>query len=709
MKRIVAWGFRAGTVLLLIGLGVRLLWLAAETETGLETLRTQWRDATVGWFVGNYQPVPQRDPPAQADFWLPKVNRVLEAHPQDARLAMGAALVLDTPSFGFISRYLKYDSRIPGIVDFPGYKEIGPLVEVFEKRCKPRCLEIAARAVELEPQNRAWQRLRALLLLYDVPYCSDDTPRDSRWLDILEKSARHDPDNALYDYLAAYFYWMDSSKWDFSGKQDRLVIHDVDKFSKGIERFEHGQAKKYLSVGDAGFSAVLEFLRHTRIPLTDQYAIVNSRGIHLHRSTLLHRLWRWQMLRAAEKAIAGDVPAALALERQNLWMIAQFTARDRASATDAIATASKVATASTMKNLADAHQDLLDESEQREITELQKTAMLEKKVIEQAARDLARIRPQPSSGLFSTASPSTWAELLAIGLLPSLVILLLSMGVVTYLLARRFADSKTPAVGPIGQIVAWLLAVLFTAALLGLAPAEMISREVQAWVFTLSLFALPIAVVAGIGWLWLRRRQFQYSLLALMVVTVIFALFSSLIAAVYHAGGFSDLPINVAMPLRGWKGIDPELLHNALTPNGETWVWAVYQWYAYAGPYVTVLLWAVLVPMFFSWKWRKRRRQAAGAIPTFRQRIGGYCHSLARPAFGAALLLLGVYLLLTPHYLLQVEKDFQQKITFARDPEAYWKQVEALVEKIRADKKKMEQFRKDVEAELSPPEGGEAE
>lgn len=98
----------AGTFCLaFLWLGTRLIWLASRTETGWEMLGRQWRDATIGWVAGKETPIGMREPIEQADFWLHEVDRIVNAHLNDAGILMGAAMVLDEPAPGFEQIYLK--------------------------------------------------------------------------------------------------------------------------------------------------------------------------------------------------------------------------------------------------------------------------------------------------------------------------------------------------------------------------------------------------------------------------------------------------------------------------------------------------------------------------------------------------------------------------------------------------------------------------
>ncbi|MHB1034046.1 MAG: hypothetical protein ACYC35_29840 [Pirellulales bacterium] len=369
--------FWASMLVLLVALAIRLVWIAARTETGLETLAMQWRDATWGWIVGAYEPVYTRRPPEQAEYWLAEVDRVLAAHPDDPQLAMGAAIVLDAPSSGYLRGYMTRVSTVPPF-DFLGLDDegIGQAEGAFEKRCNTRCLELAARATRLDPTNVERWRMRAMLPHRQSFFSNHKTPRDSDWLRTLDECARHDPNNALYDYLAACYYWDAAAEIDYSEGEDRLIIKDVDKFRKGIRRFEQGQAKNLLAEGDSGCTAAAEFLSHTLVPEADHQWILLMRLRKFRITTVFFDIWRWQGGRANQRALGGEVEAALTLSRQNLHLIDQYEKGGSSQAHDASTMGWRLATASLMQSYANAPTAAVSDSDKRHIVTLMEEAVL---------------------------------------------------------------------------------------------------------------------------------------------------------------------------------------------------------------------------------------------------------------------------------------------------------------------------------------------
>lgn len=62
MTRLFQYVFAISGLLVVVGLTFRLIWHTSGTETGFETLRLQWTDATWGWVVGNHRPIRSFEP-----------------------------------------------------------------------------------------------------------------------------------------------------------------------------------------------------------------------------------------------------------------------------------------------------------------------------------------------------------------------------------------------------------------------------------------------------------------------------------------------------------------------------------------------------------------------------------------------------------------------------------------------------------------------
>ncbi len=311
MKRFLRLNLSLTLFLAVIILTARLAWVASETETGWEAIRYQWQDVSVGWLGLRPPSIDFLEPPEQADHWLREVERILGDSAQDAELAMGAAWVLDSPDIRFIQRHIQQDgnpSTPPMFGSTLDQEAIDSAKATFEKKCHERCLSLAALATQLNPNDVNLWRMRALLQF------NPDTlnPRSGLSLEVVDECANHDPDNALYDYLAAFQLWNAAADYDmafnedFSDGQWRLTVQDEHLFQQGVERFKEGQKKKYLAIGEAGIPAVAQFLSRSRISKVDQAAVAVSRLLTYRQSVLFYRLWRWQDVREAHTRQMDD-------------------------------------------------------------------------------------------------------------------------------------------------------------------------------------------------------------------------------------------------------------------------------------------------------------------------------------------------------------------------------------------------------------------
>ena len=64
MRSRITLAFTAGVAFAVLVLGSRAAWVASHLETDWTTLAIHWHDATVGWFLGEYEPVSRREPTA---------------------------------------------------------------------------------------------------------------------------------------------------------------------------------------------------------------------------------------------------------------------------------------------------------------------------------------------------------------------------------------------------------------------------------------------------------------------------------------------------------------------------------------------------------------------------------------------------------------------------------------------------------------------
>ena len=217
---------------------VRMLWCVSNSATGSQPHIELWRATTVGQFTSP-TPLEDQDPADQANFWLSELDGIVEAT-DDPDDAIGVAWMLDAPQSGFKKRHLRVTGSASG---FPtpeiDQDAIDSLLAEFHELTNTRCLAAINRATELRPENPDVWRDRALLLFAPTIDLDEATPRDPDWLQKLDDCANHDPENALYGYLAALALWSLSAEqgWDETVKEILYTVQDEDGFEDGSARF----------------------------------------------------------------------------------------------------------------------------------------------------------------------------------------------------------------------------------------------------------------------------------------------------------------------------------------------------------------------------------------------------------------------------------------------------------------------------------------
>lgn len=742
-RRLLVPGFWGYALLLIICSAALLAWKTAGTETGASILRLQWRDLTIGWFLGRYETVGSREPVEQAEFWLREADRVLAAHPDDAAVAMGAAIMLDSPGTGFLLKYyfedwLDLGEGLPGYPLIPLWDDAGieKAKVAFERRCKDRCLELAATATTLDPGNIEWPRCYAELL-----GSSSDTPRIRNWSEALDRCARRDPDNALYDYLATRFYWQagadivypehptepieaetaananldtadrtgdaedtldDSPKADQSDEpsneeetdsldwEGRHVITDKAAFERGVARFRQGLTKPEFVACKDGLTAVMAFLARSRVPPAEYAGILRSCDMPIKTVLLLRDVTERQILRANEAAQTGNSVTALRLCRENMQAVAQYK---RVHPDDYLLPASvRVRSVARMDEIVRMHPDAFSQAERQEIRSDLAGALLEVEVIRHAMKTVEdnRSGKEPAA----TGLGYSWlADVLA-----TLVVLLLVVGLLMMALARFFPHDAASAVGPIGQVSAFVVAAGVSAVLFALAPAGYIDRNVQAWFWTGCLILAPLS---GISWHAGRRLQKGLSRIGLRGVFGTAAVFLVAVTAVLwiSVAFFQYLPLPLAVP--ELTGDDPGIRLWAAEWRDCRAIQAVVQWYLYHGTYLILVIWAVIL---LGVSGRKMRRVARSGGARFASRwrcAGSVLGCLEQPAIRLAVVLLIAYLWIMPSVLEKTEAKYQNETASLLGRDRWTAQVDEAIETVRSDSNLMMRLRRRVLDEMS--------
>jgi len=277
-------------LLVIVVLSLRLIVFVSTSTSGWRSLWNDWEAQVLG-LLGQATSVSEEIPSKQAKYWLQKVEQIPETQ-TDPQVALGAAWMLAEPQYEFLKRDIKTTQDVQELAE--NLFELRDQSQAeYQALCRAACLKQAAIATHLAPDNVDYWRQRALLL-FAVGENSELVPRSVDWQQVLEQAAAHDPENALYDYLAALqFYQLSAeSVWD---EKHRLTLKITNPrvYAKAEQRLQAGLKKTNLDVGTITWSATLAFLEQTSLPLEEQIAAAESRNAIYSAEIIVIRLLRW--------------------------------------------------------------------------------------------------------------------------------------------------------------------------------------------------------------------------------------------------------------------------------------------------------------------------------------------------------------------------------------------------------------------------------
>ena len=671
----------------------RFVYTASQVETGWSLVADRWRAATIGQFYPQ-EPVANREPPEQAAHWLPETDRILAGSPPSARLAMGSAWVLDSPAPGFRAKHVE-----PPLVSMlpPTLARTEQAERVFEERCALKCLEFAQRATHAEPTNLDWSRMKALLVI-SCRFGGDadaHAPRIADWEEVLDEAAKHDTDNALYDYLAAINHWKAGGdyEWTFTTPESldgayAITVKDEKQFASGAARFEQGQKKKFLAFGEQGLSAIVEFLARSGLTLHEQAGVIRGTLCLMRPQRLIIDLTRWQMARVDDRVAAGEPAAALELLDQRSRVLDQVAAADEWIADDLIFHAFRQQTQRRRIELAQAYAELATREELDRFVRECRAAILQDNICHEAARRAAKPTPPPPS-------PIELLESSFLASAPESIGVLVLLGLLGWLLARWAGEGVEPdkLLAAWHHGLAWLAAWSASFVVLGMAPAELISRETQRWI--------AAAIVAGavllVGWL-LWRTRFRFSLRAAFVAVFACAVLCLPLAALHRQGVFDDLD-PLAIPPVGAVNLDAATLQAAVKIPPQSWTAAAWQWLLHSGVFFGALACPLLAAV-----WSALRR-IGGKGSEERRSSRAWWSALFRDAGRSALALAAMMLLvdfaLLPKSLLHTQRQYDEITQFFRDPQGSYDDYRKAIRAVENDKAAMDGLQASVDSEMA--------
>jgi len=531
-------------------LGIRLAWTLSVSTTGWKPHLDQWSKVAASLVGIHKTPLSDKTPKAQAEFWLEQVSQV-ESADDDPQVAMGAAWMLDAPQFRFVRRHV----RVKEDLDFPGIpaswrrelddEAIAAMTEEFESLCRDECLAKIETAVRLDGANVELWRGRALLLFQTKFMSLDMEPRRDDWFSVLDECSEHDPDNALYDYLAALHLWSSSAEYDWKEDGYILKIEDGETFKEGTARLTAGLAKPHLKFGTRGYAATMDYLDESSLPLSDHLNAAGSRQIDYRAASLLYRIMRWQSVRLDVEKRMETFDATNAVVRNVLRISDQVL---EAGNYPNLSTPKLILRQWGLANLKDMHEDhpnllSVDVAEKvcAELAEVQ----LDLEVLQEVRKRLAAkagtsIGTDRSSGAILTITNHLFAVLLMVTA-QMLVIVTLGLSLLSGLAAwvlGAATNGERIEMRWLRHVVAWLGGVGVSFVLLGMCPAKVISPSVQTWLLC-GLVWIGYALLA-MGVLHLVRKQLQVPWAQLVVLAAITAL---PVVLVLHHSAIIDLVV----------------------------------------------------------------------------------------------------------------------------------------------------------------------
>lgn len=661
------WLLYAAVALLAVG-AVRLLVVARQLETAPDYLAVLARNATLGWIGFGYQRVAEKNGREQAEYWIAEANRILADQPT-SELARGAAWMLNEPThvFGVL------DWRPPLLAASEGFEPI-EAAKKFEPRAGARCIEIAALATQLAPDDpAAWRTRASLLFLPGNGWVKFGSPRDPNWLAILDEAAEHDPNNALYDYLAAIGIWHCA---DGVYTLDGLLEAAPNCFAAGMERFERGREKPMLR-GPNDRRAMREFVERSHVERNEIAELVQSRFQDV---TMIAALGQIQSLengwvRTTSNATTVDLLGkSLRFDEQRLTDQSLRYRQYRNIASYFSLFFSR--RANGVKNLAD-----IDE---------QFVAAQTRNYLIHAAQSEISATVSPPAGMHTN-------ERLIVSVVVSramaIVFLLAVLAMLAWVVRRATSIDDMLRWRHVGlrHTSVWLVALTATAAFFVMSPRDYDSTALISSVLRLSLQCVPLLTIVVVGVLVLRCK---WSSRGSAQVLVILPLIGALLVSVqpWLIGWSSKLQLFQSGRHREHTIY---ILAEYFSTNLDDFDSIVARWLLDRGAGLTVVLALGLLTTWYLW-WSGRRSR--GPLATNRRmRFAGLAHELMASCAVVVGLLFLLSIWLLPSVLYEHQTTCESEFAQLTPMETYLDDLERAIRTIENDPARMATIRASVQ------------
>jgi hypothetical protein len=522
---------------LLVILAARVAWHASRAEVGWEVIRHEWVRTLAG-LVGMDRPaLAEREPEDQARFWLSEVER-LGADRGSPQFTAGAAWMLDAPGAEFMQRHLRENQALRG---FPGqplgvrvkldHAAIRLSVDRFEDLCRERCLQLIEHATRADPINVELCRTRALLQFQFEFLGIGFQPRNSDWRLILAECARHDPENALYDYLAALADWRKGADYHWEQAGHVLDVLDQEAFQRESESFTAGLAKPRLLFPLSCYKDTLAFLENCEISKFDRLQAAEERRSGFRASSLLYSLSRRQVWKASAQCRNGEFAAAATTLQENLRIVDQVSTTDSPAGLSVERLAVRHFALANQEKLAHAAPGLFDARELEAMAADHREVQVNLNVYGTVSNRIqAKDQLQPGLARSAAAPVAMMA--------PRVASVLLLLALCFAVLCRLGGGSRPPeTIGVSGllHVTAWGAGQGLSYVVFGLCPAAVISVEIQTRVVLGMLAAVLILPLIGISMVVHRKTGVGFGQLTALSLS-----FAIPWVALFYGAGITD-------------------------------------------------------------------------------------------------------------------------------------------------------------------------
>lgn len=491
-------------------LAIRLAWVVSNSTIGWQPWRDQWLDIVTNLVGTETKSLGEKDPQEQAEFWLKQVSQV-EKVDLDAETALGAAWMLDTPQLDFYRYHIKRKEGFNHSI-FPlswglelDRDAIKSLTEKFELLCRDECLEKVETAVRLDSDNVELWRAYALLLFQQKSPNLNLVPRRADWRAILDDCAKHDPGNALYDYLAAMYLWSSSAEYDWIEEELVLNMKDRAKFDEGTKRYQTGLSKPILNFGTIDYIATLNFLNETSLSRPNQLEATENRNISSRITSLLFQILRLQSRQARIDEKAGKYSDVIASANNLIRLSDQVLNGDGHIYYSPAARILREWSLANLKEIYEMQPDLIDDVKARKITEEYQQLQLESEVFQvvmeqyEAKRNLSQLEIPIWVLLIMPTVQMCFLVTFCLGLFS---------GFAALLTGKQRQDDPFQTRWYM-HFIAWIVGMGFTITLLGLVPAKIISPSIQTSFVRGAIWGSLVVLLFGL--FCLLRKWFQLS------------------------------------------------------------------------------------------------------------------------------------------------------------------------------------------------------